>query len=77
MENTAIKKQLWTAGPEEREYKYTTNKVFCGSPRFMFVRLVVVGGWGGINALLRERLHIHKSILPSLPQSRNQSRILI
>lgn len=53
MKNTVITKQLWTAGPEGREYKYTTIKVFCGSER-----------WGvGINALLIERLHIHKSIL--------------
>lgn len=32
------KKQMWTAGPEVMEW--TTNEVFCGSGRFMFVRMV-------------------------------------
>lgn len=65
------KKQMWTAGPEETASKRTTNKVFCGPRRFMFVRTVrkSMGSWGGGCAVI--------GLLLSSPRSRNQSRILI
>lgn len=62
---------MWTAGPEETASKRTTNKVFCGPRRFMFVRTVrkSMGSWGGGCAVI--------GLLLSSPRSRNQSRILI